>query len=159
MSIFDFISFEISEIADWFIGSKMLPSKKIPIIFHDLRGICKCGRDSRSFYNENEIFMVVHYVIKLINHKQKGKTVEPSDIGIVAPYKLQCERISQAIRLKVKGVQRTITVGTAEMFQGQEKPIMIVSAVRSNGRLGFVRDPRVNITKLLLIIQLILISN
>lgn len=95
--------------------------------------------------------MVVHYVIKLLNHEQKGKkSVEPSDIGIVAPYKLQCERISQVIRLKVRGV-RGITVGTAEMFQGQEKPIMIVSAVRSNGRLGFVRDPRVNISKFIII--------
>lgn len=38
-----------------------------------------------------------------------------------------------------------ITIGTAEAFQGQEKPVMIVSTVRSGGnRLGFVNNARVS---------------
>lgn len=37
-----------------------------------------------------------------------------------------------------------ITVGTAETFQGKEKPVMIVSTVRAGGKyLGFVNDPQV----------------
>lgn len=108
-----------------------------------------------SLFNEKEISMVVHYITKLLNYKQKGKSVESSDIGVVTPYKLQCDRISQMIR--IRGFQG-ITVGTTEMFQGQEKPIMIMSTVRSNGRkLGFVKDPRVSKSKIT--IQLNLTSN
>lgn len=73
---------------------------------------------------------------------QNGKWISPSEIGIVSPYKLQCKHIAQAIRKNALG---DITVGTAEVFQGQEKPIMIVSTVRSGGpKLGFVSEPRVS---------------
>lgn len=35
-------------------------------------------------------------------------------------------------------------LGVAEIFQGQEKPVMIVSVVRGGGQgLGFVSDPQV----------------
>lgn len=69
--------------------------------------------------------------------------VSQSDIGVVTPYKMQRRKITQAChRLELND----ITIGTAEAFQGQEKPIMIVSTVRSGGnRLGFVNNARVRI--------------
>lgn len=63
------------------------------------------------------------------------------DIGVVTPYRLQCRRIAQACRVNRFD---DITVGTAEVFQGREKPIMIVSTVRSNENISeFINDPRV----------------
>lgn len=68
--------------------------------------------------------------------------IKPSDIGVVTPYKLQCKHITRAIKRDKLG---DITVGTAEIFQGQERPIMIVSTVRSNNNgIGFVAEPRVS---------------
>lgn len=69
--------------------------------------------------------------------------VTQSDIGVVTPYKLQCKVIARECR---KNGFENITIGTAEVFQGQEKPIMIVSTVRTGGKLGFVKDPRVRRT-------------
>lgn len=46
-----------------------------------------------------------------------------------------------------------VTVGTAEIFQGKEKPIMIISTVRSDGKLGFVAEERVSIILVLSCIE------
>lgn len=69
--------------------------------------------------------------------------VNPSDIGVVSPYKLQCKKIRYAC--KAKGLD-SITVGTSEVFQGQERKVIIVSTVQSKRKnLGsFVRDPQVS---------------
>lgn len=70
------------------------------------------------------------------------RRIEQSDIGVVTPYRLQCRKI----RKKCYDFNyKNVTVGTAEVFQGQEKPVMIVSTVRSGGDiLGFVSNERVN---------------
>lgn len=95
-----------------------------------------------------EVNEVVYYIKQLLSTKlRKGKTVFAADIGVVTPYKLQCRRINQACRSnRING----ITIGTAEQFQGQEKPIMIVSTVRAGGVCtSFVNDPRVTSTSFL----------
>lgn len=86
--------------------------------------------------------MVIDFIKKLLeNCNANGKLLLQKDIGVVSPYKLQCKEITRACR---KNNYNEITIGTAEIFQGQEKPVMIVSTVRTNGKLGFVSDPRVN---------------
>lgn len=83
----------------------------------------------------------MEYVRKLlVDGARAGKTVTEKDIGVVTPYKLQSKVIARACR---RSSFNDITVGTAEVFQGQEKPVMIVSTVCTNGTLGFVKDPRV----------------
>lgn len=87
--------------------------------------------------------IVIDYIGKLLHMKCDSKTgfVQQTDIGVVTPYKSQCQQIIQ--RCRAHGCIN-ITVGTAEVFQGQEKPIMIVSMVRGGGQgLGFVSDPQV----------------
>lgn len=68
--------------------------------------------------------------------------MKPSDIGVLSPYRLQCEFIR--LTCKRNGFQ-SITVGTAEKFQGQERKVIIASTVCSrNETLGsFVSDPQV----------------
>lgn len=93
-----------------------------------------------SMFNLNEITIVMDFIKKLLKPGNHHKITQ-ADIGVVTPYKMQRRYISQAChRLKLED----ITIGTAEVFQGQERPVMIVSTVRSGGnRLGFVNNPRV----------------
>lgn len=87
---------------------------------------------------------IIDYIKQLLGNDDLSKVkVTQSDIGVVTPYKLQCKVIGRECR---KNGFTNITIGTAEVFQGQEKPIMIVSTVRTGGRLGFVKDPRVRKT-------------
>ncbi|KAG8912264.1 hypothetical protein FRC01_005187, partial [Tulasnella sp. 417] len=70
------------------------------------------------------------------------------DIGIIAPYSAQCSKI----RKTLDGHQhRDIKVGSVEEFQGQERPIIIISTTRSSSEHvafdlrhtpGFVANPR-----------------
>lgn len=95
-----------------------------------------------SLCNIEEVQEVVQFIKKLLSKKlANGRTVTETDIGVVTPYKLQCRRIGQACRANRI---HDVTIGTAEKFQGQEKPIMIVSTVRAGGYCStFVNDPRV----------------
>lgn len=99
-----------------------------------------------SLFNQKEVNAVIECINKLLSTKylpnNLPKRLTQNDIGVVTPYKMQRRKISQACRdLKFD----EITVGTAEVFQGQEKPVMIISTVRSGGdrRLQFVNNDRV----------------
>lgn len=94
-----------------------------------------------------EVYEVMNYVKNLLNVEISGRKVVQSDIGIVVPYKLQFKVIK---RLCTKLNLDDITIGIAEVFQGQEKPIMIVTTLRTDGKLGFLKDSRVRILYIVL---------
>lgn len=95
-------------------------------------------------FNAREVDVVIDYIKKLLaNDGISKRHITQSDIGVVTPYKLQCKVIARACR---KNNFNDITIGTAEVFQGQERPVMIVSTVRTGGMLGFVKDPRVRLS-------------
>lgn len=73
-------------------------------------------------------------------------TVTQSDIGIVSPYNLQCKKLKQNCK---KNGYDDIVIGSAEVFQGQEKSVMIVSTVRSGKKfLGdFLSNAQVHASK------------
>lgn len=124
-----------------------MPNKNFPIIFHSILGECKVLPGECSSYNDAEVDQVLCYVKKLLPNSayqkpNNGHKLVAEDIGIVAPYRKQCQMIRD--RLKNLGFEE-IVVGSAEVFQGKEKPVIIVSTVRSGGAdLGFVADKRVN---------------
>ncbi|XP_055301212.1 putative helicase mov-10-B.1 [Sitodiplosis mosellana] len=126
---------------NWFVNNSLLPSKKFPIIFRSVQGNSERSDANKSMFNTNEVNMVMEYIDKLLKLKLKnGERISQSDIGVVTPYKMQRRCISQACH---RGNLDDITIGTAEVFQGQERPIIIVSTVRSGGnKLGFVNNPR-----------------
>lgn len=96
-----------------------------------------------SLFNSKEVRIVLDYIDKVLkNGAGLGKTVKETDIGVVTPYKLQSKIISRDCR---RMSLNDITVGTTEVFQGQEKAVMIVSTVCTGGFLGFVKDPRVSL--------------
>ncbi|XP_053965787.1 putative helicase mov-10-B.1 isoform X1 [Anastrepha ludens] len=112
---------------------KMLGNKKFPIIFEPVYGQLDRSKSSRSSYNKAEVDQVLWIIHKLQNHVDLGK------IGVISPYRLQCAKIKQILHHRnLKGIE----VGTAELFQGREKPIIIASFVKSFCNLGFVTDPK-----------------
>ena len=78
--------------------------------------------NSPSFFNPEELFIVVDYVKKLLEFK-----VDEDDIGIITPYRGQVQKLKW--RLEERNMS-DITVGTTEEFQGQERKVIIVSTVR-----------------------------
>lgn len=84
--------------------------------------------------------MVFKYIETLLNTQLCTRTVIQSHIGVVSPYKLQCDTISARCR---KNSLEDITIGSAEIFQGQEKPIMIVSTVCVDKLTDFAKNDRV----------------
>ena len=66
-----------------------------------------------------------------------------ASIGIISPYKLQVQYIREQL-LEHKTGAKNIQVQTVDGFQGQEKDIIIISLVRSNGKqeIGFLKDLR-----------------
>lgn len=86
--------------------------------------------------------MLMDYVDKLLSGKWKNREVCCRDIGIISPYRAQCDQIYAACC--AKGYER-ITVGSAEVFQGQEKAVILISTVRTKGgSMGFLNDSQVS---------------
>jgi superfamily I DNA and/or RNA helicase len=110
-----------------------LESEPLGLYWHDVRGLVP--RSSRSAVNVMEIRAVLDL---LDDWSNSGFLLRDSvDFGIVTPFRLQMERIEQAVRTRpwwdqVKG---RLTVGTAHRFQGDERDVMIFSPVVAEGML------------------------
>uniref|UniRef100_H2V0D6 RNA helicase n=1 Tax=Takifugu rubripes TaxID=31033 RepID=H2V0D6_TAKRU len=125
---------------------KSLPKKGFPLIFHGVRGTEMREGINPSWFNPVEAVQVMLYCCQLA--KKLYNPVAVSDIGIIAPYRKQCEKIR--ILLGKVGLF-DIKVGSVEEFQGQEFLIIIISTVRSNeslenndlqSTLGFLSNPK-----------------
>lgn len=100
-----------------------------------------------SWYNPGEKTQVLEFYKKLLENR-----VRAADIGIVTPYRAQQREITDELdRMNLAKPK----VGTVEVFQGDQRMIMLMSPVRSypdgsrsvkNISLGFVNDPkRINV--------------
>uniref|UniRef100_A0A3Q3WG00 RNA helicase n=1 Tax=Mola mola TaxID=94237 RepID=A0A3Q3WG00_MOLML len=134
-----------------------LPKPGFPVIFHGVTGIDAREASSPSFFNVAEVEVMMDYVKKLLQtHGKKGlATILPKDIGIIAPYRKQVQKIRKALErigkdLKLKDIM-TLKVGSVEEFQGQERRVIIVCTVRSSPdyteidkqfNLGFVKNEK-----------------
>uniref|UniRef100_A0A8C6VHW1 Mov10 like RNA helicase 1 n=1 Tax=Naja naja TaxID=35670 RepID=A0A8C6VHW1_NAJNA len=111
------------------LGWEKLPKKGFPLIFHGMRGTEMREGCNPSWFNPTEAVQVMRYcclLVKSINSSVSGK-----DIGVVAPYRKQVEKITILLR----NVDLSdIKVGSVEEFQGQEFSVIIIS-VRSNETL------------------------
>lgn len=105
---------------------------RAPVCFVDTAGAgFEDARDpvTRSTYNDGEVRLISQIVGSL---REAGVAAE--DIGVIAPYNAQVQRLDHL------GVE----VATVNAFQGREKEVIVCSFVRSNpdGDLGFVADRR-----------------
>uniref|UniRef100_A0A4W6EJL6 RNA helicase n=1 Tax=Lates calcarifer TaxID=8187 RepID=A0A4W6EJL6_LATCA len=115
-----------------------LPKKGFPVIFHGVMGKDEREANSPSFFNVSEIEVLIDYLNKLMETQgKKGlPKLSAKDIGIIAPYRKQVEKIQKALK-SVSALSRfsdlkELKVGSVEEFQGQERRIILISAVRSS---------------------------
>lgn len=133
------ISFFSLDVANWFIGNDFLPNPKFPIIFDQMKSSCQPS--GKSFVNMEEAEAVVSYIKKLSEIiLENGYELTQEDIGVVTPYSKQVQLICDECS---KHFFDNVMIGSAEVFQGKEKPVMIISTVRTDGLIGFVNEPRV----------------
>lgn len=93
----------------------------------------------RSCYNDEEIERVLFYIKTLLNDKEAN--IKQSSIGVVSPYKRQYWKLEKEF---VKNRWFDIQAGSVETFQGQEKPVIIVTTTKSQKcGLGFLQDAKV----------------
>ncbi|OCH84003.1 P-loop containing nucleoside triphosphate hydrolase protein [Obba rivulosa] len=125
-----------------FLGSPVLANKKFPVVFHAITSMDNREASSPSYFNASQVSLVKDYVARLLEQGTKA-----TDIGVITPYNAQAKKI----RKKLEHIAGDSTVGTVEMFQGQERRVIIVSTVRSTRELlahdikhalGFVANPR-----------------
>uniref|UniRef100_A0A665U5F6 RNA helicase n=1 Tax=Echeneis naucrates TaxID=173247 RepID=A0A665U5F6_ECHNA len=133
-----------------------LPPKGFPVIFHAVNGKDEREASSPSFFNRDEVEVLMGYLKKVLQTQgKKGHgTISPKDIGIIAPYRKQVQKIRQALCKVAKDLKmdlKWLKVGCVEEFQGQERKVVLVSTVRSNPNyaemdkkfsLGFVKNEK-----------------
>ncbi|PFH46784.1 hypothetical protein AMATHDRAFT_69038 [Amanita thiersii Skay4041] len=128
-----------------YLRCSLLPNPTFPIVFHAVYGKDDREASSPSFFNIDEVLQVKQYVKELRSSK-KFRTGENA-IGIITPYHAQVLKVRAALRGYADGIK----VGSVEEFQGQERPVIMISTVRSSKEfieydlrhtLGFVANPR-----------------
>lgn len=119
---------------------------KVPMIFHGVIGQDLKEESSPSFFNPEEVAIVVDYVKKLL--QMRTNRIQAKEIGVITPYRRQVQKMRQLLR---KNNLQEVTVGSTEEFQGQERKVIIVSTVRSSPeyvstdnqyKLGFLKNPK-----------------
>ncbi len=115
-----------------------------PLTFIDTAG---CGfeeqlnQNFQSRYNPDEFNILREHLLQLTHYFPEG---QPPAIAIISPYREQVRYIRQALS-EDEGLQDfPISVDTIDGFQGQERDVVYLSLVRSNGKneIGFLKDYR-----------------
>ncbi|CAK1540159.1 unnamed protein product [Leptosia nina] len=131
------------------------------IYVYGIQGQNMRAADSPSWYNPQEASMVALTTCKLYRHD-----VTPDEIGIISPYIAQIKHLR--LVFDAMGLPQP-KIGTVEEFQGQERPIILITTVRSTESLiqqdikhvlGFVKNPkRLNVAITRAQVSLILFCN
>jgi ATP-dependent RNA/DNA helicase IGHMBP2 len=131
-------------------------SPDLPVEFIDTAG---CGYqelaipESRSTANPEEAHLLLERLAQLLAQlSEPGEPTDPDQrpltIGVIAPYRAQINYLKDAIEdselLNGLLLQRRLSVGTVDSFQGQERDIIAITLTRSNaqGEIGFLSDIR-----------------
>ena len=124
----------------------------LPVEFIDTAG---CGfqevaiPESRSTANPEEAHLLLERLAQLlVLGEPTAPDQRPLTIGVIAPYRAQINYLKDAIEdsavLNDLLLQRRLSVGTVDSFQGQERDIIAITLTRSNsqGEIGFLSDIR-----------------
>ena len=127
-------------------------SPDLPVEFIDTAG---CGfqevviPESRSTANPEEAHVLLERLAQLLAPCESiEQDQRPLTIGVIAPYRAQINYLKDAVEdspmLNDLLLQRCLSVGTVDSFQGQERDIIAITLTRSNpqGEIGFLSDIR-----------------
>ncbi|XP_062564065.1 putative helicase MOV-10 isoform X2 [Armigeres subalbatus] len=128
------------ELTHWALGWHLLPNPKCPLIFHSITGYMKGVEYSFSLVNLEEAALVFDYLNDILTHGINGHQVRQCDIGVISPYAGQVSHLRKLCNTRG---WKDVEIGSAEQYQGREKPVIILSTVRSRCTyVGFLSDPR-----------------
>jgi len=124
----------------------------LPVEFIDTAG-CEYHEvavpESRSTANPEEAHLLLERLAQLLTLCDPTEhDHRPLTIGVIAPYRAQINYLKDAIEdsavLNDLLLQRRLSVGTVDSFQGQERDIIAITLTRSNpqGEIGFLSDIR-----------------
>jgi superfamily I DNA and/or RNA helicase len=115
-----------------------------PLIFIDTAG---CGFDEKmhpkykSRYNPEEFLILREHLYQL---KDAFHPEALPFVAIISPYREQVVHMEQMIEEDPALENFPLTINTIDGFQGQERDVVYISLVRSNGKgeIGFLKDYR-----------------
>lgn len=130
-------------------GYFKLPNKTFPLLFHGVQGIEEREGNSPSYFNCEEMQVLLNYMDDLIGANLNGHIVKQSDVGVISPYRKQVQKCKQLFTTKRNWPD--VDVASVEQFQGQEKLVILITTVRSRQEflaqdyqfgIGFLRHPK-----------------
>lgn len=91
----------------------------------------------------------VAVVARLLDGFLEAGELAPGDVGVISPYAAQVRELQRVLPARLeqhlgnRRGQESVQVSSVDGFQGHEKELIVVSAVRSNDHgIGFLRDER-----------------
>ncbi|CAG8489963.1 9473_t:CDS:2 [Acaulospora morrowiae] len=126
------------------LNSNALHKKNYPIKFVSVYGRDMQEGRSPSWFNIDEAAEILKIVRELVEKDH----VRIEDIGIITPY---CKQVEKIKILMEEHNFDGLDVGTVENFQGRERPVILISTVRSTSKnlkhdrkfcLGFLNEPK-----------------
>ncbi|MEM1318652.1 MAG: IGHMBP2 family helicase [Bacteroidota bacterium] len=131
-------------VAEW----RLPIANNTPILFIDTAGAGfdeKVNPETNSRYNAGEFFILREHFLKLAQAFEETATALPS-IAIISPYRAQCMHIEEELAEdhSLHTYIPHLDIKTIDGFQGQERDLVYISLVRSNGKgeIGFLSDYR-----------------
>ncbi|MDQ3047115.1 MAG: AAA domain-containing protein [Bacteroidota bacterium] len=103
--------------------------------------------ESLSISNPEEAALLIKHLRLLLDQYSAGEHHQKRlSIGVISPYKEQVQYLTNLIAEdeQLKEFKTWIAVKTVDGFQGQERDVIYISLVRSNGEreIGFLNDTR-----------------
>jgi ATP-dependent RNA/DNA helicase IGHMBP2 len=103
--------------------------------------------ETLSRFNDEEAQLTMQMIEKLIEEVGLNDWVEERiTIGIITPYRAQVDHLQKLAgsSLALETLGKLVTINTVDAFQGQERDVIVISLVRSNGKgeVGFLGDIR-----------------
>ena len=120
------------------------PDFENPVAFLPVDGGEIVSPDGHSKANPTE----AGWVLKMVDSILQGGDISPNEIGIITPYNGQVRVIHDLMEtsggMEKGGKWNGVEVRSVDGYQGREKEVIILSAVRSNpeGNVGFLDDSR-----------------